>query len=77
MATIDDLMAIKRNVEANKEKKARLEGKLSSLMERLEKEFGCKSLKDAEKKLKELNSEMERMEKELTKGVEDIQEKYL
>ena len=42
-----ELLRMKRQIEETKDKKSRLEGKLSSLMDRLKKEFGCDSVESA------------------------------
>lgn len=60
-ALTSQLLNLKRQIEADKEKKARLEGQLTSLMARLKKEFDCETIEAAEKKVSKLNKDIERL----------------
>lgn len=71
-----ELLSLKQQIEADKEKKARLEGRLASLMDRLKSEFGCSSIKEAEKKLMGLQKEIEQLTGTIQEKVDDIHRQY-
>lgn len=66
---INDLKRLKEEIDLAKEDKAKAEGRLQNLMERLETEFSLSSVKEA-------NAEMERLNKEVKKLEEEVNEKY-
>lgn len=70
------LLNLKRQFEVDKEKKARLEGKLASLMDRLQKEFGCKTVQEAEKKLEKLNADIEQLQMSVKEKISDLRREY-
>lgn len=71
-----ELLSLKQQIEADKEKKARLEGRLASLMDRLKSEFGCSSIKEAEKKLSGLQKEIEQLTSSIQEKVDGIKQQY-
>ena len=71
-----DLLRMKRQIEETREKKARLEGKLSSLTERLLKEFDCKDIESATALQKTLSTEVAEKEKLLDRKVKEMREQY-
>ena len=71
-----DLMRMKRQIEEARDKKARLEGKLSSLTERLLKEFDCKDIESATVLQKTLTAEVAEKEKLLDRKVKEMREQY-
>lgn len=71
-----DLLVLKRQIEADKEKKARLEGRQASLMDRLKSEFGCTSIKDAEKKFAGLQKEIEQLTNSIQGKIDEIRRQY-
>ena len=70
---ISDFENIKKRIEESKQKRAKAEGAIEQAMIRLEKEFGCKSLDEAEKKLEVLDAEIRSDEKKLEKMMEEIE----
>lgn len=56
MATAQDFLDLKRDVEKAQREADRAQGAYESLMVRLKDEFDCASLKDAIKKLEELRT---------------------
>ena len=70
---ISDFENLKRKIEESKQKRAKAEGAIEQAMIRLEKEFGCKSLDEAEKKLEVLDAEIRSDEKKLEKMMEEIE----
>ena len=71
-----ELLKLKQEIDEAKAKRARLEGKLSSLMDRLKGEFECKDVKTAGKLLTSLSEEMAEMESRLEEGVSQMRERY-
>jgi hypothetical protein len=53
MIMLDDFEQLKRKVEALRERKARADGAYQEHLKRLKKDYGVKSLEDAEKLLEE------------------------
>lgn len=70
---ISDFENLKKKIEESKQKRAKAEGAIEQAMIRLEKEFGCKSLDEAEKKLETLDAEIVSDEKKLEKMMEEIE----
>ena len=71
-----ELIDLKDEIERAKEDKAKDEGRLSSLMERLSEEYGLNSLDEAEKKIAEIEKEVSVLDKEYDTGLKDLREKY-
>ena len=70
---ISDFENLKKKIEESKQKRAKAEGAIEQAMIRLEKELGCKSLDEAEKKLETLDAEIASDEKKLEKMIEEIE----
>ena len=68
----NQLLSLKRQIEVDKEKKARLEGQLASLMDRLKKEFDCETIEEAQKKVSKLNKDIERLTKSVKEKIDTI-----
>jgi flagellar capping protein FliD len=62
---IEQLEALEETFDEKKESLARDEGRLESLQERMEKDFGVKTLKKAESELTKLDKQIESSEEEL------------
>ena len=72
----NQLLSLKRQIEVDKEKKARLEGQLASLMDRLKKEFDCGTIEEAQKKVSKLNKDIERLTKLVKEKINIIRQGY-
>ena len=70
-----DLMTIKRKVDEAKEELAERRGKERTLLEQLKERWDCNSVSEAEKKLKSMNSELIKMEKDLDADTKKLNEK--
>lgn len=70
---ISDFKDLRQKIEGAKIKKSRAEGSLSESMNRLLKEFGCKSLEEAEKKLATIQKEIDADEKKLAEMMVEIE----
>lgn len=75
-ALANQLLSLKRQIEVDKEKKARLEGQLASLMDRLKKEFNCETIEEAQKKVSKLNKDIERLMKSVKEKIDIIRQGY-
>lgn len=77
MANITDkLIDLKEKIDEAKNNKAKAEGKQEELMSQLKKEFGITTLTQAERKLIKLEEEALALEKELGKGMEELEKEY-
>lgn len=68
-----ELLRLKTEINEAKESSLKLEGEKESLMKRLDKEFGCKTVPEAEKKLKTSEKKNKRLQKEIDEGIEQLQ----
>ena len=73
---IERLTAIKGKIERAKREQAQAEGRLESLLAQMKKEHGCATVVDADRKLKKLRAEEEKLATEITTGVEKLEEDY-
>lgn len=71
-----ELMKLKDDIEEAKQQKAKDEGRLDSLMERLDTEFGIKTLNEAEKEVAKIEKEITGLEKEYNDGFKKLKENY-
>ena len=74
---MNDLLEMEEKIEVAKNKKAKYEGKLSSVQEQLKKEFDCNSKDEAitlkERLDEEIQDEEKKIEKEYEKLVEVVE----
>ena len=70
-----DLMTIKHKIDNAKEELSERKGKENTLIEQMEEKWGCKTVPQAEKKLKSMNSELIKMEKELDTDTKKLTDK--
>jgi len=73
---LDRYRKLKADVDRCQREADRAEGALSQLMAKLEEEFGCKSLKEAEKLLVKLRKESKKAEKEFGEALNEFEEKW-
>jgi len=74
--TTDKLLQLKAEIDEAKIKIAELNGKKESLMQDLKKNWNCTTLKQAEKKLVDLEGDVKDLSKQIEKGVAELEEKY-
>lgn len=75
-ALANQLLNLKRQIETDKEKKARLEGQLTSLESRLKKEFGCDTIEAAKTKVSRLNKDIEKLTLQVKGKIDAIRQGY-
>ena len=71
-----ELLELKESIEDAKQEVNRLEGRQDGLIQQLQKDWKCKSLKEAKKKLEELKAEIQEVEEKIETGVAKLEEKY-
>jgi len=71
-----DLLDLKKDIDEAKTKKSELMGQKNALMNQLKTDWGCKTVEEAQVKLKTMGEEIEDIEDKIEKGVTDLQEKY-
>ena len=71
---VEDLVRIKEQIADADRTKAQAEGRLTGLLEQLKKDFGCTTLKAAEKKLADMTAEADRLAEEIDTGVAALEE---
>jgi len=76
MNTSERLISMKEKIDKAKTDIERLQGRKDQLYETLKKDFGCKTLKEAETKLDKMNKELDEKEVALTKGIEGLEADY-
>ena len=74
--SVDQIMKWKRKVEEIREKKARTQGTLETLRERLKADFGADSEKEGRKLLKKFEKEAEAAETEAEEALAKFEEEY-
>ncbi len=67
---------LKQRADDAKEAKARAAGQLDAAMSRLEEDFGCKTIKEAEKKVKQLTKDATSAEAAYETALADFEEKW-
>lgn len=77
MNQIDRLMKMKERVSDAKAAVSRLEGKLESMYEVLENDFGCDTVDEADKKLRDTIKRLDEKEDLLKKGIEELEDKHI
>jgi predicted nucleic acid-binding Zn-ribbon protein len=70
------LLSMKEKIEGAKEKRAQLKGELNELMRRLKQDYGITNIKQAEKKVKEMQAQIVEMDKEIEAGVAKLEKDY-
>ena len=76
MTLEQELLDIKKKIDAAKTEKAQIEGALTQLMERLKSEFQLSSVEEAEEKLAQLKEESSKLQGEIDLGMKTLREKY-
>lgn len=71
-----DLLKIKREIEAAKTTVSELTGEQTLLMRQLKEQHGCNTVDEAEKKLEDLDIEISSMTRNIEKGLAELDEKY-
>lgn len=74
--TEKDLLKKKKEIEEAKDEMNSLKGQKKVYEEQLKKDWDCKSLQDAKKKLTEFQTKSQELGVEIEEGLEELEEKY-
>ncbi len=72
----NELLELKEKIEKSKTKLSELKGRKLTLMDTLEKEWGCKTVKQAERKLDTMKQEIKELETKKEKGIKELEDEY-
>lgn len=72
----EELFELKENIDEAKNEVNQLEGRKQSLLETLKDEWDCTSIKQAKKKLKDMNDKIQEIDQKIMNGIEELEEKY-
>jgi len=76
MSTTEKLLELKQDIDNAKTEIAKLEGKKEAVTQELKDQWKCTTTKQAEKKLKGLETEAEDLNTQIGGGVIKLEEKY-
>ncbi len=74
--TEKQLLDLKEDVSEAKTKVSELTGQQTALTNQLKTDWNCKTIAEAAKKLKEMDTEIDSIDKKIEKGVQELEEKY-
>ena len=74
--TEDQLLKLKKQVDAAKITVAELEGQQKAQLKQLKEEWECSSIEEAEKKLKTFDKEIEKLTEQIETQLEELEELY-
>jgi len=69
---VKELQEISEFVKNNENKKARLEGEIESIMKQLESKFSLTSIRDAKRKLEEMQNEQAKLKEQIEAGMIEL-----
>ena len=72
----EEIKALTEEIEKAKEEKAESQGAYNTMMERLDKKFGIKTVKQAEKEVNRLVKEKKALQKKILDEFEELTENY-
>lgn len=72
----EKLLNMKEKIDKAKADVSRLEGSRDQLYKTLSKDFDCKTLEAAEKKVKKIGKELDQQEVALVKGIATLEKQY-
>lgn len=74
--TEQELLDLKDEIDEAKQIAAELKGQKKALMSQLNEDWECTTIKQAKKKLTKQEQEVAELEKEIEKGIAEIEETY-
>ena len=72
----DGLLNLKAEIDQAKTTVSELTGQKNALMKQLRETYGCKTVEEAEKKLKTMDKEITTIETQIQEGTKELEEKY-
>lgn len=73
--TEQELLKLKKKVEDAQTQVSELKGQLQAQIKQLKDDWGCKTIEEAEKKLKTMDKDLSTLEEQITIGIEELEEK--
>ncbi len=73
---LDEYIKLKKQVETAQQKVSQAEGALGEIMKQLKKEFGCDTLKEAKRKLKQLKKQEADSKEKFEDAIVEYKEKW-
>lgn len=70
------LLDLKQQIDDAKLEVSQLKGRRANLMEQLQEQWGCKTVKEAEAKLEKMRQETTQLEAQLKKGIQQLEDEY-
>jgi uncharacterized phage infection (PIP) family protein YhgE len=70
------LLKLKQKIDDAKTSVAELKGQQTALMQQLKADYKCNSLKEAQDKLKTMEEDIDKLNKQIDKGLKELEEKY-
>lgn len=74
--TDQQLLDLKKEIDNSKIKLSELKGQKKVQMDTLEKKWGCKTVKQAERKLKQMKDNITDLQEQKEKGIKELEEQY-
>ena len=72
----DQLLELKDQIDAAKQQVSQLKGRKEYLMQQLKEQWNCSTVKEAEKRSKELTEEINTLDSQIQEGIKELEEKY-
>ena len=70
------LLELKERIDEAKEKSSELKGQLKGLTKELEEDWQCDTVKQAEVKVQQMETEVTKLNEKIKKNVTELEEKY-
>jgi vacuolar-type H+-ATPase subunit D/Vma8 len=74
--TENELIALKQEIDEAKEQHSKLQGQREALFQQLKDEYGCSTIKQAEKLLSKMDEEITSLSNEISIGLQEIEDKF-
>jgi predicted nucleic acid-binding Zn-ribbon protein len=74
--TEQELLKLKNEIDDAKSSVSELKGQMTVLMKQLKDEYKCNSIEDAEVLLTKWEKEVTKIQQQIDKGIEELEEKY-
>jgi len=71
-----ELLNLKAEIEESKTKVSELTGQKNALMKQLRDDWGCKTIEEAEAKLKKMKRELDQLDTQINEQTKELEEKY-
>lgn len=71
--TTEELIELQEEIERRKTQKAQLEGERNAILKQLKEDWDCKTVKQAEQKISELEEERNSLDLEIANGLRELE----